>query len=238
MRKYTQAPHPFIFEPNPCGPESVKEGDRIRHSLVLIGEGIRYLPHLFLALEELGRQGLGREGVPFQIDNLTDGNGDVVFRREDGRRFRQTTYVQLRLEPGESRRARFRINLESPTRIVVEGRLSSVPTVEDIVTALCRRVFLLRHFHCGGSAEPLSAAFVETARAVRCLQHDLRWSEASRYSTRQERSVPIGGIVGSLECEGDVGRLQPLLRVGEYVHVGKNATFGLGKLALVEGAES
>jgi CRISPR/Cas system endoribonuclease Cas6 (RAMP superfamily) len=41
--------------------------------------------------------------------------------------------------------------------------------------------------------------------------------------------------MGRLTYEGDIGLLEPLLRIGEYVHVGKNATFGLGKYRLTEG---
>jgi CRISPR/Cas system endoribonuclease Cas6 (RAMP superfamily) len=40
--------------------------------------------------------------------------------------------------------------------------------------------------------------------------------------------------MGNMVLEADFGRLKPLLRAGEYVHVGKNTTFGLGKLTISE----
>ncbi len=44
----------------------------------------------------------------------------------------------------------------------------------------------------------------------------------------------LGGLVGSLTLEGDLAPFGPLLRTGEILHVGKGATFGLGRLAVEE----
>jgi hypothetical protein len=53
-----------------------------------------------------------------------------------------------------------------------------------------------------------------------------------RYSNRQERKMDFGGLLGTVELDGDLAPLAPLLRTAEVVHVGKGATFGLGKLEL------
>jgi CRISPR/Cas system endoribonuclease Cas6 (RAMP superfamily) len=44
--------------------------------------------------------------------------------------------------------------------------------------------------------------------------------------------MKLGGVVGRLVLEGDLAPFVPLLRTAEIVHVGKGATFGLGKLAV------
>jgi CRISPR/Cas system endoribonuclease Cas6 (RAMP superfamily) len=42
-----------------------------------------------------------------------------------------------------------------------------------------------------------------------------------------------GGLLGTLDLEGDIPEaLAALLRTAEILHVGKEATFGLGKIAL------
>ncbi|HWP57513.1 MAG TPA: hypothetical protein VNL14_06490, partial [Candidatus Acidoferrales bacterium] len=58
MRKYTAAPHPFVFE--------VPEGGRIAPAaeplvlgLTLFGKALGHIPHFIFALERLGRRGLG-----------------------------------------------------------------------------------------------------------------------------------------------------------------------------------
>ena len=201
------------FEPNDQQNAAVKAGEASSHSVVVIGEAIRYLPHVFLALEELGKRGLGRDLVPFQVESVRVHGGDFVYQRGD-RRFRDFECRTLSLEPGESRTTRFTLELRTPTRIVVDGKLASSPTLCDLVRAMSRRLFLLRYFHCGGSLDLLSTAFVAAAADARCVHQEFSWSEASRYSTRQSRQVPIGGIIGRATYEGDLGLLRPLLAAG------------------------
>jgi CRISPR/Cas system endoribonuclease Cas6 (RAMP superfamily) len=42
----------------------------------------------------------------------------------------------------------------------------------------------------------------------------------------------FGGLLGHVELEGDLAPLAALLRTAEIVHVGKGATFGLGKVEI------
>ena len=41
--------------------------------------------------------------------------------------------------------------------------------------------------------------------------------------------MTLGGFVGTLDLEGDLAPFIPLLRTAEIVHLGKGATFGLGR---------
>ena len=84
MRKYTQAPHPFVFEPHAAEDRNVNSGERVSHALVVIGEAVRYLPHFFLALEELGRAGLGRDQVPYRVESIWVPGGQAIYRRQEG----------------------------------------------------------------------------------------------------------------------------------------------------------
>ena len=40
----------------------------------------------------------------------------------------------------------------------------------------------------------------------------------------------MGGVGGSIEFEGGLAPCLPLLRVAEVVHLGKETSFGLGKV--------
>lgn len=233
MRRYPQAPHPFVFEPDQECPVHVRAGDTATHALVVIGEAVRHLPHLFSALRKLGDAGLGGDRVPFRIDRMFTEDGNSVFEFPEESRFESARPKEISVTPGPSRWDRFDLLLVTPTRITVDGRIAARPGVFDIAAALARRVFLLSCFHCGGPAEPHWDDFLDAARGVRCIDAEFQWIDAERFSTRQQQRIPIGGVVGKMTCQGDLGRLEPLLRAGEYVHVGKNAAFGLGKILLV-----
>jgi hypothetical protein len=237
MRKYREAPHPFIFEPPPAK-ASVTQGEETYLGLVLVGRAVELIPYIYLALEALGRTGLGRDRVPFRLERIAVAEGPIVWEWDRGRRFYPPDLCWLSLLPGESRRSVFTIDLVSPTRIVVQGQLSRRPEFLDIVKTLARRVFLLRYFHCGGCTEPLAQQFLQSAQQARTIKASYRWEDWERFSGRQKRRVPIGGVVGRIVVEGDFGVLEPLLRAGEFVHVGKNTTFGLGRFTVQEGASS
>ncbi|MBW2102778.1 MAG: CRISPR system precrRNA processing endoribonuclease RAMP protein Cas6, partial [Deltaproteobacteria bacterium] len=55
-----------------------------------------------------------------------------------------------------------------------------------------------------------------------------------RYSNRHERRMLMGGMVGSVVYEGRLGEFMPLLELSSKVHLGKNTSFGLGKMDVTE----
>jgi hypothetical protein len=60
----------------------------------------------------------------------------------------------------------------------------------------------------------------------------MRWHDWTRYSSRQRQAMTLGGLVGKVELEGDIAPFADVLARGQWLHVGKNATFGLGHYRL------
>ena len=56
----------------------------------------------------------------------------------------------------------------------------------------------------------------------------LRWFDWGRYSQRQQQEMQLGGLLGSVHLQGDLAPFAQLLHLGQWLHVGKNASFGLG----------
>lgn len=69
------------------------------------------------------------------------------------------------------------------------------------------------------------------------LLSELHWQHPERYSSRQQSRIKLGGFVGKMSFGGDLGRFMPLLKLGEYLQVGKGTSFGLGKYKIREGYE-
>ena len=57
---------------------------------------------------------------------------------------------------------------------------------------------------------------------------NLHWRDWSRYSSRQQQKMDLGGVLGSWRLSGDLSPFLPFLHIGQWLHVGKEAAFGLG----------
>lgn len=63
----------------------------------------------------------------------------------------------------------------------------------------------------------------------------MQWHDLSRYSSTQNKHLPLGGLLGRAHLNGPEAALLillPLLRLGELLHVGKETVFGLGQYQL------
>ncbi|MDZ7816540.1 MAG: CRISPR system precrRNA processing endoribonuclease RAMP protein Cas6 [Planctomycetota bacterium] len=136
------------------------------------------------------------------------------------------------LFPGESRNGKFNLKLLTPTLIKVRGNISRSPSLKDISLSIVRKAILFRAFYGDGVDDDLAAHYRNIASTVVETARKYHPATVSRYSARQKREIPLRGVIGSIECEGDIGALEPLLRAGEYIGVGKNTAFGLGRIKL------
>lgn len=69
---------------------------------------------------------------------------------------------------------------------------------------------------------------VEQTEVIQLQAQDLRWFDWGRYSQRQQQEMQLGGLLGAVTLHGDLAPFAELLHLGQWLHVGKNATMGLG----------
>ncbi|MHB8927426.1 MAG: CRISPR system precrRNA processing endoribonuclease RAMP protein Cas6 [Bacillota bacterium] len=125
--------------------------------------------------------------------------------------------------------------MRPPTRLKYDSHLIEKPTFGILVRALLRRASALATLHGGQDLDIDYQALIDRAEAVRLDRDETIWVDWERYSARQDTRMKLGGVVGEAEYTGDLATFVPLLAVGEWIHVGKNATFGLGKFNVVAG---
>ena len=122
----------------------------------------------------------------------------------------------------------------TPTRLVYDSHLTIDLEFHMLILQLLRRLSLLSYFHNGGDPSEIDfREIIKRAEGVRVVNKDLRWHDWSRYSARQDTRMKMGGFVGEISFEGDIGPFMPLIRAGEVLHVGKGTSFGLGKYTVL-----
>ena len=94
---------------------------------------------------------------------------------------------------------------------------------------------MLSYFHCGEELNLNFREVIERAKEVETLSKNLRWHDWERYSNRQKTRMTMGGFMGEVTYGGDLEEFQPFIKLGEYVHLGKGSSFGLGKYEIKSG---
>ncbi|MGV8073742.1 MAG: CRISPR system precrRNA processing endoribonuclease RAMP protein Cas6 [Syntrophobacteraceae bacterium] len=240
MRLYRTIPQPFIIEPPESDARLVPLGGEFEFGLTLVGRAIEYIPYLIYAFMHLGDTGLGKAKGKFCVEDIcamTSEGFASIYERESRSLKRPQPYpgrdeISARceaLKPAHQIGIQFR----SPTRLKSDGRLNDKPEFHHLVRSLLRRLSALSYFHCGRKLEADFKGLIERAHRIERVASDLEWRDWERYSTRQKQKMTLGGFVGTAEFAGDFSEFLPMLVLGETLHIGKAASFGLGRYRIV-----
>ncbi|MCK2088267.1 CRISPR system precrRNA processing endoribonuclease RAMP protein Cas6 [Thauera aromatica] len=239
LQNFSHIPNPYVIEPPPLGTRAIAAGESLQFGLVLFGRALEHLPLISFALQRAAEGGLGRERAHGTLESLDvqDGNGTTftcIWQAGDSAIDAHDTQVRLDPAPSSTPPARLDLHLHTPLRLQHQGQpvRPHALTPRKLIADLLRRITLLAEFHADRPG--LLADAPALVRHADTLGHhpQLRWHDWSRYSSRQQREMTLGGALGTWTLEGELTPLLPWLRLGEWLHVGKNATLGMGRYVL------
>jgi CRISPR-associated endoribonuclease Cas6 len=204
----------------------------------LIGRGSDFLPYFLYTFEQLGvRRGIGRGRGRFVLDRAEwlapDGDKVSIYRGDDKilhSTFRAVTVEELPYP--EEAIDHVTLTFLTPARLVFGEHLTSNLDFHILIRTLLRRISNLAYFHAGTELSLDFSALIAEAQRIEAVNSDLRWVDWQRYSARQDRRMLMGGVVGQVTYGGNLQGFLPVLRLGEYLHVGKGTSFGLGKYTM------
>jgi hypothetical protein len=255
-------------EPDPPGTDlHLRRGEATTIEVVLMGTTLRALPQLTAAFEVLGADGLGRrtqqpdgnvrrgevrltgaslglQGVEMELYDGTDWAlpptcGPELYEQAD----------RLAPEPAAETGTQrpLRVRFETAVRLQHGGAVIAPDALDPdaLAAPLYRRVVGMAVCY-GPEALParrirrMQDGFRALADATRLDATDVEWREDTRYSHRQDRRVPAGGLYGAVQLHADkevctiwadwLGR-------AERLHLGKGTSMGLGRLSVLAGGD-
>ena len=129
------------------------------------------------------------------------------------------------------------LHIKTPLRLQQQGKPLGVAqlTPRALVAALARRSALLMEFHAGQNGWGESARQISRQSESLSDTRNLHWFDWTRYSSRQQQEMTLGGVLGNWTLHGSaeaLAALWPWLWLGQWLHVGKNATMGMGGYTL------
>lgn len=219
-------PAPYILEADNQVARLMKAGECLTFDMVLFGPALVQLPTIIVAWQRAAYAGLGHGRARCRLEQvaLVEESGDqsVVFQGNSPRVVPHHAGLTV---PELPKVSSLTLVLETPTRIQHRGKVVSGDqlTASMLLNALARKVELYtQHYTSNGWQRPdLPATLQLTTRLTR-----QRWA---RYSSRQKRHMRLDGLVGEVTLSGELQAWLPWVWLGQYTHLGKNSSFGLGR---------
>jgi hypothetical protein len=240
LRTHSAVPRPFVFKVPYGDPREWAPGSELHFELLLIGQGISYLPYFIQGFKRLGEEGLGGARAHFQLKQvwtcdplgpwktlIYDGDEDALRNRDESIGMREIDETASQLKPDA-----VAVRLLIPTRIRVAGAIARTLPFQLLIRNIVRRVSSLAYFHCGERWETDYRGLIADAGGVRITQEDLHSVQWSRWSSRQRQRIPQGGMLGTVRYAGPLADYRSLLVIGSLIHVGKGTVSGSGRFVV------
>jgi CRISPR-associated endoribonuclease Cas6 len=235
LSKNQNIPRPFVVKPPLTTQTRYLPGEPLRFEFVAVGEAINYLPYFIVAFRELAEGGFGLNRARCTLSSIEaltpQGKATTIYESTDGivRPPREHLTWSMLAEHAVTLKGLREITIQflTPTTLKAEGAVVTVPQFHHLIKRLRDRANALAYFYGGEALDLDFKAFGQHAEQVKAVETSSRWLERSR-RTRQGEQQNLSGFVGEVTYRGDLEPFIPLLLLGEYIHVGKNAAFGNG----------
>lgn len=217
----THAPHPLVLE---LLPPSASSGAPFVLGITLIGRAADSARLVAFAAARAGTRGIAGRDNRFELQAAEwhDGDGWRALPPSGSVPAPRAALPEMPSGP-------IRIEFTSLLRLKHHNRFAGVADLSPrlLLFALYHRFSQLSLLHDGGDAPPEPWPLPPAEQAF--LDAGLRWIELDRYSSRQGRKHPIGGLLGhvSLDPSG-LKDAWPLLWHGQFLHIGKLTSLGHG----------
>ncbi len=237
-------PRPYAIRPPVGHARTFAPGESFEFGLTVFGQRLELFPYIAMALNEMGRHGVGRR-VPEnawergrflveEVQALNQITGEAQTVQAAGSNRVAVPNLPTTLADAEARAAtlppdRVTLRFLTPLRLTDQKQLVKHPHMRPLVQRLLERHDLLAREY-GGEAfsRETRDTLLAAAQAVQVVHDRTQWIDLASYSRRQRRSTPIGGLMGEATYRGDLQALLPLLVWGTVLQAGKDTVKGNG----------
>ncbi len=224
LQKFSQVPNGYIIEPPKWGRKMYQKGEMLTFNLVLFGRLVHQLPLISFSFKRAFEYNIaGGKGELVAIKQLL-GEDQSMDLLEDNILIEHQAEINI-----QSLSPKIILEIVTPLRLQENGRplKPNEITLNRFLISLAKRISLLSEFH----HQPLDLDFNGLISQINQItdQKSLHWLDWERYSSRQQQRMKLGGVVGTWQLNNVPEQWAKLLYLGQWLHNGKNATFGLGQ---------
>jgi len=225
-----------LYSVSPSG--HYHEGDTLSIELVLIAEQQAILPAIVSALDRVVLQFKGQEAVTASLSEVTHIKETTQFSQQPiwNGNWQLPNSIASQIDMPEWLLRNDRVRLRWLTPAVLKHRGAPITenlTLQQMMTMLLRRFTLLQSYWTQQNL-PNSDEISDWLSAIEQVQLQFKPWAGTRRSRQQNRHMHFQGIAGEAEIETQsIQHLLALLWMGQWLHLGKGASFGMGRYQLL-----
>lgn len=235
---YHYKPHPYIITPSQKNLFAC--GEELEFQITFFGHFIKHIDFFVAAFKGMGSTGLGKNRKHFSLskifDNLTNKpvyldnevyakNISNISVQDYSKKHLQKSNLQLHNQPKD-----LLLTFLTPGRFAENGKVLKSINSKLLMDSIIRRYSTMHTFYGEMDRDDL-----KTEKRFAIEPNQTCYKKWNRYSNRQERKVQQSGILGSFYIRDVNTKVIALLHSMEILHVGKNTSFGLGKIKIETG---
>ncbi len=230
--------------------DCIQPGDTFNMGITLLGEGLEFLPYFVLAMNEVGRVGVGPGRGKFSLHSivalnpLTQEIESVLTPDDNLVRVPRliVTWDDVTRKVAEIAAAlrthnnQLTVRFLTPLRLHEQDNLFRIPDFSVFFRRLLFRTDELGRQLAGQERRGREdLAHLNTlADQVRLVSSQTKWHELWSWSGRKQDQTPLGGLVGTATYwTAEWQELLPWLLLGQGVQAGKYASKGHGVFELL-----
>ena len=223
--------NPYIIDP-PEYCELYHEGDELRYQIILVGEGARYARQLIYALAASKQLQLGAGRKRFELVEVRH-SYSLLPVWQNGRMNANALHTVKLSDSIQEGCGHCSVNLITPLRIRRKGETLRDVDFQTLIRNITGRLTALTERY-GGAVNADEVERVCTLSAqIKRTSAGLYVSEVERYSSKRKIKMDLSGLLGAMTFEGDLSMYTPWLKAARILHVGRNTTFGCGRMDIV-----
>jgi CRISPR-associated endoribonuclease Cas6 len=217
-------------------------GRELTVKITLFGRAIEYFPYIFLTIKEVGEEGFGLRDEKGQRGKYLIGQiCEEIPERENRVIYAHSLPAENIPLAGFSLGGVIKdisplrectVHFASPLRLRKKGRLVQFVDFSLLLEAILRRLNSLGYFYGGGEIIQNHRELSALADRVSVSRCNTKFVDYKWRSGRQRTTMRLGGLKGEMKYCGDIGPFYPYLNAAEYIGVGKNITFGFGRIKI------
>jgi len=233
LARLPDIPPPYVIEAPVNRGYLYEPEQQLSFSMVLTQRALAHLPLIILAwrralLMGIGQGHSGKAELVLVEHEVASGERQSIYSEDKPRVVEHDT---LLVAPEFTQQSAVHVRFYTPLRIQHQGRVIGAKQLSAAVFLrhVIRRYSIFWQLQFGQSLDgDLLKGVLSLADSVAEGEKRLSFRSWKRFSARQQQLMHMDGVVGRWLLPDVAPQLQQLLWYGQYLHIGKGTTFGLG----------